>query len=423
MALIGAVALGLTSLAAGSALAVSTLPARLAQPAAGDTWHTAEEVPGTAALNSGGYASTQSVSCASAGNCSAGGYYASTSDTEAFVVTETSGTWDKAIEVPGTASLNSGAAGVYSVSCASAGNCSAGGVYQDSAGDQQAFVVTETSGTWGTAIEVPGTATLNVGGVAAIVSVSCALAGDCSAGGLYSSSSGLRQALVVTETNGTWGTAIEVPGTAALNTGGSADADSVSCASAGNCTAAGFYQTKSAWQPFVATETAGSWGAAAKVAGIAALSKGRNSQGTSVSCPTAGNCSLGGFYTDSAGGQQVFVAGETDGTWGTAAEVPGTGALNSGANATLNAVSCASAGNCTAGGAYTTSDLAQQAFIVTETDGTWGTAEEVPGTGTLNAGGRATVFSVSCSAAQECGAGGFYTDSSAHEQAFVVSKS
>ena len=98
------------------------------------------------------------------------------------------------------------------------------------------------------------------------MSVSCALAGDCSAGGFYSSSSGLRQALVVTETSGTGGTAIEVPGTAALNTGGSADADSVSCASPGNCTAAGFYQTKSAWQPFVATETAGSWGAAAKVA-------------------------------------------------------------------------------------------------------------------------------------------------------------
>ena len=77
-----------------------------------------------------------------------------------------------------------------------------------------------SGGTWGTAIEVPGTAALNQGGNAQIIPLSCASAGTCRAGGFYSDSSGRWQALVAGETNGTWHAAIEVPGTAALNQGG-----------------------------------------------------------------------------------------------------------------------------------------------------------------------------------------------------------
>ncbi len=96
------------------------------------------------------------------------------------------GTWGKAKEVPGTAALNTGGdAHLFSVSCASAGNCSAGGVYTDHRGHWQAFVVSLKKGIWGTAEEVPGTAALNTGGSAAISSVSCASAGRCSAGGFY----------------------------------------------------------------------------------------------------------------------------------------------------------------------------------------------------------------------------------------------
>jgi hypothetical protein len=133
--------------------------------------------------------------------------------------------WGSAVEVPGTAALNQGGqAEVASVSCASAGNCSAGGYYNDSSFNYQAFVVSQTDGTWGTAIEVPGTAALNSGGNAAIASVSCASAGNCSAGGDYADTprSAPDQAFVVSQVNGTWHTAKEVPGTAALNQGGSA---------------------------------------------------------------------------------------------------------------------------------------------------------------------------------------------------------
>jgi hypothetical protein len=58
---------------------------------------------------------------------------------------EVGGAWGTAVEVPGTAALNQGGyAEIYSVSCASAGHCSAGGIYVDGSGHQQAFVDSET---------------------------------------------------------------------------------------------------------------------------------------------------------------------------------------------------------------------------------------------------------------------------------------
>ena len=162
--------------------------------------------------------------------------------------------------MPGTATLNSGGfAEVFSLSCAAAGDCAAGGFYKDGSGHDQAFVVSETNGSWGDAIEVPGTATLNSGGDARVFSISCAAAGDCAVGGRYTDGSGNDQAFVVSETNGSWGNAIEVPATATLNSGGNADVNSVSCAAAGDCAAGGdYYDGSSHYQAFVVNSTASS---------------------------------------------------------------------------------------------------------------------------------------------------------------------
>jgi hypothetical protein len=147
---------------------------------------------------------------------------------------------------------------VNSVSCASAGNCSAGGSYGDGSGNNQTFVVNEKGGVWQTAAEVPGTAALNTGGNAWVSSVSCASAGNCSAGGSYASSSrdavDRFKAFVVNENGGVWHTAVEVPGTAALNTGGGAEVNSVSCATVGNCSAGGSYTSDSGQQAFVVNQ-------------------------------------------------------------------------------------------------------------------------------------------------------------------------
>jgi hypothetical protein len=387
------------------------------------TWGSAEEVPGTAALNVDGNAAVNSVSCASAGNCSAGGSYADSTNPQfpdapqAFIISEVNGTWGTATEVPGTATLDDGGAAVLeSVSCASAGNCSAGGYYGNG-GSYLPFVVSQVGGTWGTAQQVPGIDALNDGDDSGVDSVSCASAGNCSAGGDYTDASGGQQAFVVSQVNGTWGTAEEVPGTAALNAGGDAFINSVSCASAGNCSAGGDYTDGSGGQQvFVASEADGTWGTATGIPGMAVLNDGGAAVVDSVSCASAGNCSADGEYHDGSGHQQAFVASEVNGTWGTATEVPGTAALNKNGYAAASSVSCSSAGSCSAGGYYADGSGHQQAFIVSEVNGTWGTATEVPGIAALNMGsgtvGRgAAVSSVSCSSDGNCSAGGYYTDS------------
>ncbi len=393
------------------------------------TWGTAKEAPGTAALNQTGNAAITSVSCASAGNCSAGGFYQDSNGLWAFVIGEKNGTWGTAKEAPGIAALNlGGESKITSVSCASAGNCSAGGSYtpNSNSAEIQAFVVVESNGTWGTAEQVPGIMALSQGGGDLISSVSCGAAGSCSAGGVYTDSSGHQQGFVAGETNGTWGTAKKVPHLAALNQLGVAGIDSVSCASAGSCSAGGFYTDGSGHEEaVVAGETNGTWGTAKEVPGIAALNQGGVAAipiGV-LSCASAGNCSTGGQYVDGSGHGQAFIVSETNGTWGAAEEVPGTAALNQGGNAQINSVSCASAGNCSAGGTYQEASVNQQAFVAGEKNGTWGTAKEVPGTAALNQGGIATLLSLSCASAGNCSAGGFYTDGSFAQQAFVVSES
>jgi hypothetical protein len=390
----------------------------------GGTWGKAEQVPGTVALNQGGVAQLTSVSCASAGNCSAGGFYTDgNGNQQAFVAGQTNGTWGKAEVAPGTAARNRGGfAGVTSVSCPSPGNCSAGGYFTGGSAKQQAFVISQKDGTWSKMAEVPGTAALNQGGVAQLTSVSCASAGNCGAGGYYTVRSGRQQAFVVSETNGTWGTAEQVPGTAALNRGGVAQVSSVSCPAAGNCGAGGSYDPDNSGHDqgaFVVSEKGGTWRAAIKVPGMAALNKGRFAAVDQVSCASAGNCGAGGFYTDGFGHQQPFVVSDKGGTWATAEQVPGTAALSKGA-AQLTSVSCASAGNCSAGGSYTDGNGNQQAFVAGETGGTWRPAKEVPGFSALNKGGTAGVDQVSCTSAEHCSAAGIYQTSNGFTEVFVV---
>src|SRR5579871_462871 len=101
------------------------------------------------------------------------------------------GHWGAAQPIPGLAALNAGgSARVEAMSCASPGNCAAGGSYQDATHHDQVFAAIETSGTWGPATPVPNLAALNAGGLADVTSVSCGEAGDCAIGGSYENAQG-----------------------------------------------------------------------------------------------------------------------------------------------------------------------------------------------------------------------------------------
>jgi hypothetical protein len=401
-----------TGLALVGALAGCGQSAAAVQAATG-TWRPAIEVPGLGALNKGA-AEVTSVSCGSAGNCVAGGAYRGHSYREGFVAVERRGVWRRAIEVPGLAALNKGrkeydTVGVVSVSCATAGNCAVGGDYEDPAGRGQGFVAVERNGVWRRAIEVPGLRALNMG-FAEVNSVTCASAGNCAVGGDYVDRSGNGQGFVAVERNGVWRKAIEVPGLGELNRGGSAEVSEVSCASAGNCAAGGGYEDRGQnGQGFVVAERNGHWGKAIEVPGLGTLNRGGYADVSSVSCASAGNCAAGGGYEDRGQNGQGFVAVEKNGRWGKALDPPGLKALNESAgspNAEVDSMSCASAGNCAAVGTY--GEPYGAGFVVSEKKGVWGKAIDVGLVGGRIAGAN----SVSCASAGNCAAGGFYSDSS-----------
>ena len=199
---------------------------------------------GVAALLPAGAASNPavsltSVSCASAGDCAAVGSYNDASNhTLGLLLSESSGTWMTGLAptLPADAASSPGVS-LTSVSCPSAGNCDAVGSYNDTAGDLQGLMVTESSGSWasGVAPTVPADAGATL--FVQVLSVSCADAGDCAAVGNYLDDSFVAHPLLLSQSGGAWSPGVE----AALPFGGTfpfADRETAACATGGDCAAA-----------------------------------------------------------------------------------------------------------------------------------------------------------------------------------------
>lgn len=229
------------------------------------TWGRAIPISGLSALNQGHQASLNAVSCPAPGSCGAVGTYTEAHGAiQVFTVSEVRGTWDKAIEIPGTDKLNSGGLSQFvSISCSSPGNCDAGGDFSGGAtnqnDDSHAFVASQVHGTWDKATEIPGLAQLDKADQSAVTSISCSSPGNCGAGGFYASvviqGHPHNQAFVVNQVHGVWTKPIEVPGTGELNTAGTADVRAISCSATNRCSAGGSYLSKkSGQQTFVASQ-------------------------------------------------------------------------------------------------------------------------------------------------------------------------
>ena len=380
-------------------------------------WGKAFEVPGTAALNAGGNASVVSVSCPSAGNCAAtGGYEASGGALDVWVASEHRGHWGKATAVRNFPQLNVGRDGeVQAISCAAAGDCALGGDYLDVNDQFQAFLATEAGGHWAKAAKVPGIGSLNAGGHSEVEAVSCRRAGYCTATGLSKRSATVYTAFAITESKGKWGKAARLPNMQNLNKDGDADASELSCSSAGNCVAGGVYEDSHGHnQAFLDVQKGGKWRNAFEVPGTAGLNKGHNGAATAISCPSAGNCAVGGYYTNSSGHGELFLINQRKGSWGKAKEIPGLAALAKGSTAQIYSISCSSAGDCSGGGYGENSSFREIAFVVTESGGHWGSATRVPGTGSLSPAGDSGLDQISCRSAGHCTAVGYGENGSHH---------
>jgi hypothetical protein len=382
------------------------------------SWQDAARVRGLWALEDHNLSSALlQVSCAAAGYCTAVGSYGDTAGRpQALVVTERDGSWGRAEELHTT----SQGGVLYSVSCWARGDCTAAGTLLASTGRWQAFVVSsKDGGRWGSAEVVPGSAALNRGGLASVNYVSCPAAGQCSAAGVYGDASGHEGAFADSERNDVWGTAEEMPGTAKYNSTGFISVYALSCGSPGNCTAGGYYETSepSLAVPYLEDQVNGTWQAVEPVPGVPVAKIWEGGMVISLSCPAAGSCTAGGLFNTYDRDQQAMVVSQDGGSWGDGQAVPGSSALNQGRVAITEAVSCASPGNCAAGGLYTGTAHSVRAFIASEDNGTWDKAEEVPGT---YGRGDPEIDAIACPAAGACTAVGSVEGAGGGADVFVT---
>jgi hypothetical protein len=405
----------------GGVLTCGAAAASAASPAASTAWGVAQRIPGLDAPppypDAGGGVDVTSVSCAAPGDCAAGGeIFGPETDygyTETgWVASESNGVWSAPVS---TAFDHAGqyfphdTESVTSVSCASAGNCVAGGYdaeYVEGTGWVDtigAFVISEVNGVWGQPEQVPGTDALNQSTYGLVSSVSCPAPGDCGVTGYVDGD----QEFVDNETNGTWATAELVPGYPGTPEPAYYEGPFIinnppviSCAAPGDCVVAGNESQSGAQVTSVATETDGTWGSAAPLPGFASAAGGAV---TSLSCTAPGDCAAAGA-ADSGKSQLPFVADMVDGAW-TSQELPGFAGLSkvasgSAAGGGVASLSCTAPGDCAAGGTYSASGSDGGMFVDDEVNGSWQAAQEIPGTEPVSAG--VSVAGISCGAPGVC---------------------
>ena len=240
--------------------------ALVATQSAGGAWQTSElTLPANANSTAGNqHASLSSVACPSAGTCTATGFYTDTTGSnQALVATQSAGgAWQASeLTLPAGADTTAGNQNAFlnSVACPSAGTCTATGTYKDPAGNGQALIATQSAGgAWAaSALTLPANADTAAGDQNAVLkSVVCPSAGNCVAAGSYDDTTGGRQVMVATQSAGGAWALSEL--TQPANAGNqNALLNSLACASAGYCTAAGFYEdTTGSFQALVVSSVA-----------------------------------------------------------------------------------------------------------------------------------------------------------------------
>lgn len=314
------------------------------------------------------------------------------------------------------------------LSCPSAGNCSAVGAFTDSSGHTQGLLIDETSGSWGTPHQLIAPSDAASIPLTTIYAISCAAGGNCAAGGSYQDANGNVQSFVAVESSSTWQTAKKVTLPAdALVSAQYSNVKAVSCASPGNCSAVGTYLDSTAPIPriegFTLQEVNGSWGSAVRAQLPPRANFNPYVTISQIECPSTANCVAVGSYIDSQNATRPLLLSETSGKWATAKALSLPNDTNAYPLASLSEVTCVSPGHCVAIGTYTNRVGATGGLIATLEAGTWGRAEamSVP----VNAATNPHVLfygfnGVSCSSIGNCSVGGQYRDRSGNYQGFLV---
>jgi hypothetical protein len=326
------------------------------------------------------------------------------------------------------------------LSCASSGNCGAVGTYDDTIGDSQGILVSETGGKWNPSVEAQAPAGASSDPFKAsdgggIVDVACPGNGSCVAVGRYTDSVGIDHGVVITETDGRWrrGLSLQLPTNAIRaqkpKTGATQDVnlDNVACSSVGNCIAIGNYETNAeVWEGLIETETQGHWtrGVQAPLPAGAPV-EGQNAFLLYADCVSATGCTIVGDYVDPSGHQQALLIRGGLSSWTAAPDPAAPSDANIDPNVEPTEVSCTDALDCVAVGNYVNPLENSLGLEFVESRGNWGAGAGV----TLPAGAApastvgdqtAVLSSVSCPQTGDCSAVGWYFDNDENGQGLLV---
>ena len=388
------------------------------------------------------------ISCTTATACSAGGFVSTSATTEAFVIDESKGLWQEAQIIRGTATPGvADNATINAISCISPGNCSAGGSFVNGEGlshfqllggeaPTTAFVVNEIHGRWHAAHAVTGVVAPGNEEGATINYLSCSSAGNCAAAGRFASAPcadgdntcvlagatykrQFEKSFVVDEVQGVWGSPEWL---LEANRGEYPNLNGLSCGAPGTCAAVGTSLSPSREQEgFVVTETSGRWQKSAQFPG-SELTGQTSSILNAVSCGSRGNCSAGGSYTDKYGKTHPFLVDETSGTWRRAFAVKGSTRPALKPYAQIQSISCGSSNDCTAfGESLGSAGKGLYYFVLTKREGAWGSVRLVPGLASLAFRGFSG-SEMACSANQSCTIAGSYFTQSAVTKPYALSE-
>jgi hypothetical protein len=381
------------------------------------------------------------ISCPAPGQCTAvGSYTAANAVDHGVLYQEHNGHWDRGVplELPANAIRTPQAHGgiadgvsLSAVSCSSPGNCLAVGQYETKAEVLEPLLVRERNGRWLRGVRAPLPADAPVKAQdAALLTVSCAPSGACTAAGAYLNSLGHEVGLLVTG-SGHFSASPSAPAPSDASSDPRTIPAAIACPAPGLCTIVGTYLNPLQNSlGLLLGESAGAWQSASgtTLPGDAAPAGTFGDQNTvlsSVSCPQAGACTAVGWYYDNGENSQGLLLDQSGGVWQPGSEVTLPANAVKGLQkqaAGLDSVSCSSPGNCLATGVYTTIALDNQGLLVSETNGVWQPAIEAPlPRGAALSQSAATVAS-DCTGPGDCSVIGDYLDGRGDLQGYTLTE-
>ncbi len=305
------------------------------------------------------------LSCTAPGSCTAvGSYYNDVPAGDGFdvplVVDERSGRW-VAPALPIQTRL--GAQGdLYAISCGGRGACVAVGDFQLGGRPAQALVLTNSGGTW-RQLRAP---LIRGAGSQSLSSVVCHSVHYCLALGTFMDTAGSTWPLLLSRAGSTW-----EPQHLPLPVGAGTTQDvvlgNVSCSQPQACVALGSNSNHSV---IAETRAGGRWLPSVlplprNISPVPAVSIG------SLQCPMPGYCVAGGAYSDTEGDQLALLLTETHGKWRPVVPRLPAGAALRGQDAVITGLSCTERASCTASGNYVDSNGNPRGMILTTSGGSW----------------------------------------------------